>query len=278
MFEDILKKKPDALDELDSEIGNQDELLDIALDQIEADPDQDRKDFESDDYQEYFSELRASVRANGIREPIKLLQISKRKFKIIEGENRWRAAKAEGLRVIPAIVRKNISFEQALNDQLIENLNRRNLSPYEEALAFERRLSGGMSEGEFMKTFGKKAPWISKRKTLLKAPDDVLRIARTGKVRNIDTLNSLAKKPEEQRNSLITLIDEGRFQAKMLDDGESHPKPKKKGSKKVKSILIKPHHAAHILNELGVNKEISHDDLGLIDVFNEYLEMIEDPN
>ena len=288
MLDDTLERTPDALDELDPEgSNNSDELVDMPLAWITCDPDQDRKDFDSESYKQYYEENKSSIAKVGVRDAIKVFPIGKRNYRIIEGENRYRISSDLGLETIPTIIRKGITFDQALTDQLIENLNRRNLSPYEEALAFKRRRDNGMSEAEFIETFGKKAPWISKRKSLLKAPEDVLEIARSGKIRNIDTLNTLAKKPDEERVVFIQLVEEGRFQAKMLDegvvlDGISLPakpaKSKKSGSTKKKNITLKPYQAAHILSVIGDDKLIGHEDDELYERFNEFLNEIEEPS
>ena len=107
--------------------GEGDSLVDVAIDQIEPNPNQPRKHFESSKLQE----LSASIRASGVIQPIIVRRVGET-YQLIAGERRWRAARQAGLERIPAIVRDATDAE-SLELALVENLLREDLNPMEEA-------------------------------------------------------------------------------------------------------------------------------------------------
>ena len=92
-----------------------------------------RKDIEPESLQE----LADSITAQGVMQPIVVRPISDRKYEIIAGERRWRATQLAGLDVIPAVIR-DVSDEAAIAMALIENIQREDLNPIEEAVALQR--------------------------------------------------------------------------------------------------------------------------------------------
>ena len=116
-------------------------INEIALDQIEPNPNQPRHDFDEESLQE----LANSIREIGIIQPITLRQISENRFQIIAGERRWRASQLAGLKAIPAYIR-TIKDESIMEMALVENIQREDLNPIEIALAYEHLLeSPGMT-------------------------------------------------------------------------------------------------------------------------------------
>lgn len=104
----------------------------VRLSRIEPNPDQPRKDFN----EEQLNELAESIRQFGILQPL-LVQKKGDMYEIIAGERRWRAAKLAGLKEVPVVVRE-YSEQQAVEIALIENVQREDLNPIEEALAYQR--------------------------------------------------------------------------------------------------------------------------------------------
>ena len=88
-------------------------------------------------HQTALEELAASIRAQGVMQPIVIRAISSEKYEIIAGERRWRASQIAGLTVIPSII-KSVGDEAAIAMSLIENIQRENLNPIEEAMALKR--------------------------------------------------------------------------------------------------------------------------------------------
>jgi ParB family chromosome partitioning protein len=91
----------------------------------------------TDMHEEALEELAASIRAQGVMQPIVVRPISSDKYEIIAGERRWRASQIAGVDTIPAII-KPVGDEAAIAMSLIENIQRENLNPIEEAMALKR--------------------------------------------------------------------------------------------------------------------------------------------
>lgn len=140
-------------------------IQDIKLNNIEPDRKQPRKSFDD----EKMKELSESIRQHGVVQPI----IVKRDendsgiFRIVAGERRWRAARQAGLATIPAIVRE-LSGRQAMEIALIENLQREDLNPIEEAEAFERLIRDfNLTQEEISDVVGKSRPAVANSLRLL---------------------------------------------------------------------------------------------------------------
>ena len=117
-------------------------INEIPLDQIEANPNQPRREFDEESLQE----LADSIRAIGIIQPITLRQIAENHFQIIAGERRWRASQLAGLTAIPAYIR-TISDENVMEMALVENIQRQDLNAIEIALAYEHLMENeGMTQ------------------------------------------------------------------------------------------------------------------------------------
>ena len=110
-------------------------INEIPISQIEANPNQPRREFDS----EALQELATSIREIGIIQPITLRQIDDNRFQIIAGERRWRASQIAGLTAIPAYIR-TISDESIMEMALVENIQREDLNAIEIALAYQHLL------------------------------------------------------------------------------------------------------------------------------------------
>jgi ParB family chromosome partitioning protein len=107
--------------------------LEIALDRIERNPSQTRTSFD----EAKLAELAQSIMATGVVQPVVVRELPGGRYQLIMGERRWRASQVAGKTTIPAIVRQ-VSDEQALEMTIVENLQRADLNPMEQARAFER--------------------------------------------------------------------------------------------------------------------------------------------
>ena len=126
-------------------------INEIAIDQIEANPNQPRREFDEDALQE----LAISIREIGIIQPITLRQVAENKFQIIAGERRWRASQLAGLKAIPAYIR-TIKDENVMEMALVENIQREDLNAIEIALAYEHLLENtGMTQEKVSERVGK---------------------------------------------------------------------------------------------------------------------------
>lgn len=144
-------------------------INEIALDQIEANPNQPRREFD----EEALHELAESIKAIGIIQPITLRQVSENRFQIIAGERRWRASQLAGLLAIPAYIR-TISDENVMEMALVENIQRQDLNAIEIALAYEHLLENeGMTQEKISERVGKSRAAIANYLRLLKLPAQV---------------------------------------------------------------------------------------------------------
>jgi ParB family chromosome partitioning protein len=146
------------------------ELAELPVDAIRPNPRQPRKRFDSD----AGNGLAESVRAQGVVQPVIVRSRAAGGYELIAGERRWRAARAAGLKTVPAVVRDADDRETLLLG-LVENVARENLSPVEEARAYAMLLDEfRLGLGEVAEKVGKSKPAVSNRVRLLELPEDVL--------------------------------------------------------------------------------------------------------
>ena len=144
-------------------------INEIAIDQIEANPNQPRREFDPESLQE----LANSIKQLGLVQPITLRQISENKFQIIAGERRWRASQLAGLKAIPAYIR-TIKDENVMEMALVENIQREDLNAIEIALAYEHLLEkSGMTQERVAVEVGKSRAAVANYLRLLKQPAQV---------------------------------------------------------------------------------------------------------
>lgn len=143
-----------------------DELLEVDIDLIEPNPDQPRSYFNENKLEE----LAQSIRANGLVQPILLRRVASGRYQIVAGERRWRAAQRAGLHKVNAVVR-SIPDAKLLELALIENIQRQELNPIEEALAYQRLIQNlGLTQDEVAQRVGKDRSSIANYLRLLKLP------------------------------------------------------------------------------------------------------------
>ena len=186
------------------------EFREIPLIEIVLSGDNKRK---IDEKSEGFAELKASIKAGGVRVPIqvRLHPDKKGKYELRYGERRYRACKALGLKTIPAIVTDSMTEEDALDLTYIENKFREDLKPLEEAaevaLMMERF---GNNVKEVGKRIGKNAQWVYARANIAKGLIKAWRKVVEGpeyKSWTLSHLCQIARLPEHIQNSLIDAID-----------------------------------------------------------------------
>ena len=148
-----------------------DSLFEVEISQLKANPYQPRKEFDD----EALKELSESIKEDGVIEPIIITECADGGYYIVGGERRTRAAKLAGLTKIPACV-KNYSPEKMLEVALIENIQRENLNPLEEAQAYQQLMEmSNLSQEEVSKRVGKNRSTVANALRLLKLPEDMQR-------------------------------------------------------------------------------------------------------
>ena len=143
-------------------------VREVRINEIEPNIDQPRKHFND----EKLAQLADSIKQHGVVQPL-IVHRDGSTYKIVAGERRWRAARLAGLQTVPVIVRE-LSSKQVMEIALIENIQREDLNPIEEAEAYERLISEyGMTQEEVSETVGKSRPAITNSIRLLSLQDKI---------------------------------------------------------------------------------------------------------
>jgi len=177
------------------------ELQQLPLDLIQQSPYQPRRVFQA----EALEELAASIRAQGIIQPIVVRRTVHGYYELVAGERRWRAAQMAGLETIPALVRE-ITDEAAMAIALIENIQRKNLNAIEEAVALQRLLDEfQMTHQQVADAVGKSRAAITNLLRLLSLNDDVKLALENGKLEmgHARALLGLTGKPQSDASQLV---------------------------------------------------------------------------
>ena len=154
-----------------------DTLLEVAVDEIEPNPNQPRKIFNSN----ALDELSASIKASGVIQPI-IVRKQGAGYQLVAGERRWRAARQAGLPRVPAIVRE-VTDAESLELALVENLLREDLNPMEEAEAYDKLLARfGWTQEELSQRVGKERSSIANALRLLRLPPPIQDDLRAGRL------------------------------------------------------------------------------------------------
>jgi len=171
----------------------------IFIDKISPDEDQVRKEFD----EEKLKELADSIREHGIQNPIHVIQSEEEKYKILTGERRYRAAKICGLEMIPCIVHtEQLTEAKKKALQLIENLQRQDLSAIEIAKGFDALKEAGMGQREIARHLGISEATVSKGITILKLPQAWLEQIETYyKKASIEELYAIAKEKSQTKRA-----------------------------------------------------------------------------
>jgi len=174
----------------------------LPLEQLIPSPYQPRAHFEP----EALADLASSIREKGVLQPLLVRKIEE-KYEIVAGERRWRASSLAGLLEVPVVVRE-LSDVDALEIAIIENLQREDLGPVEEARAFARLLEQGRSQDEVAAAVGKGRSTIANALRLLALPLDALSALENGDI-TAGHARAILAQPEEDRLWALTQILNG---------------------------------------------------------------------
>ncbi|MCD6039773.1 MAG: parB 1 [Gammaproteobacteria bacterium] len=165
-------------EEPSSGLNQKETLCQLAVELVQSGKYQPRRDMNP----EGLEELAGSIRAQGVIQPILVRHLPSGRYEIVAGERRWRAAQLAGLAEIPAIVR-NIPDEAAVAIALIENIQRENLNPIEEAMALQRLLEEfSMTHHQVAEAVGKSRAGVTNLLRLLTLTDEVRTLLEQGDI------------------------------------------------------------------------------------------------
>lgn len=191
----------------------------IPLEELEPNPAQPRRNFD----EAALAELADSIRENGIIQPL-IVERRGEQFRIIAGERRYRAAGIAGLSAVPALVR-DYEEDQRLQIALIENVQRQDLNPVEEARAYESLIERfGLTQDEVARRVGKSRPSVANALRMLRLPHEVLGALESGRISSGHARALLQVEDQSERARLLAaILDSGMSvrTAERLARGES---------------------------------------------------------
>ncbi|HCT16519.1 MAG TPA: stage 0 sporulation protein J, partial [Ruminococcaceae bacterium] len=152
-----------SVDEINSSVNK------LRIMEIEPNHDQPRKDFD----EKALSELAESIEQHGVLQPLVVRPLANGAYQLVAGERRWRAARIAGLTEVPVVI-KELSDEEVIEIAMIENLQREDLNPLEEALGYRYMMDElGITQEQAAEKVGKSRPAVANALRLLKLPDEV---------------------------------------------------------------------------------------------------------
>ena len=201
----------------------EDQAVMVPINKVEPNKEQPRKHFNED----ALLELSESIKQMGIIQPI-VVQNRNSYYEIIAGERRWRAAKQAGLKKIPVII-KNYTEQEIVEISLIENIQREDLNPIEEAKAYQALIKEyGYSQTELADIVGKKQSTIANKLRLLKLSDDVKFSLNQKQITERHARAMLSLNEEKQQEVLREVLKKKLTVADTERLIKKEPKPKKK--------------------------------------------------
>jgi ParB family chromosome partitioning protein len=206
----------------------------VPIARIEPNPEQPRLAFNQDT----LDELAASIREHGVLQPILVRPSGPNQYQLIAGERRWRASKLAGLETIPALI-EDIDDDTALEISIIENLQREDISPLDEAAMYDRMVTEhGYSIRKLADKLGKDKGYVENRLRLADAPDEVRALVSVRK----DTLShayELMKVDDpKKRRRLAEQVARGELTLIKLRDKIEGRRPRPRADEGVDVVIV----------------------------------------
>ena len=221
----------------DEEVPKNKQIQDIELDKIVPNRYQPRREFSDDS----IKELAETLDKDGLLQPIIVREDGEDHYEIIAGERRYRAAKSLNWETIPAIV-NNMNDDQAASLALIENLQREDLNPIDEAKAYTNLMKlNDLTQTALAKDMGKSQSYVANKLRLLKLDDDVQKALIEGKITARHGRALLNLSDDDQERVLKEIEDKG-LNVKQTEeiakdvDAYFNPKPKEKETKRERVV------------------------------------------
>lgn len=189
-------------------------LLEIPIDEIVPNEFQPRRIFNT----EKLEELANSIKANGIIQPLVVVRKTDNKYELIVGERRLRASRIAGLEKVPAFIVREITNQTKLEIALIENVQRADLNPIEEAKAYERLMNEfGMTVGKIGEKVGKNYSTISNLLRLLRLPAEIQRALVEEKITEGQARPLLSLRDSEEMLAMFRIVMKSQMKARDVE-------------------------------------------------------------
>jgi len=188
-------------------------VQEIPISSIERNPHQPRTNFDHGDLEDLIS----SIRDHGVLQPIIVTPKADGSFQLIAGERRLRASTIAGLKTIPALVREATEL-QKLELAIIENVQRANLNPIEEARAYQRLVDEfGMTQDEVSRKMGKSRPQVGNMIRLLQLPDEIQQALSEGRISTSNARTLVSLPTDAERMELFKAMLDGNFTVRQTE-------------------------------------------------------------
>ena len=179
--------------------------VELKISEIEPNRKQPRKDFDED----ALAALAESIQTHGLLQPVVVRPLPGGTYELVAGERRWRASRMAGLTVIPAIIRE-MDEQTAAEVAMVENLQREDLNPYEEALGYRTLMERfSMTQETVAARVGKSRAAVANTLRLMQLPDEMLNALRTGKITAGQARALLAACSEERQKEMFRCALDG---------------------------------------------------------------------
>ncbi|MEE0264653.1 MAG: ParB/RepB/Spo0J family partition protein [Acutalibacteraceae bacterium] len=249
---------------IENEPEESNSAITLKISEIEPNKSQPRREFDEN----ALAELADSIAQHGVLQPLLVRPIADGGYQIVAGERRWRASRMAGLTEVPVVIRE-LTDSETMELALIENLQREDLTPVEEALGYKQLMDEyGFSQEQVSKTVGKSRPAIANALRLLNLPEEILYLVNSGKIssghgrtllafKNPDDMLKAAKLCTEEEISvreLERMVKRSNEEFENKDKEEKPPKKEKRLSYYDEVELSLNEHLGRKVNVTGDSK------------------------
>jgi ParB family chromosome partitioning protein len=211
-------------------------LAEVPIDQISPNPYQPRKTFNDASIEE----LSRSVKEHGIIQPLVVTKTGDNKYRLIAGERRFRAAQKAGLQKVPVVVKETMADGDVLQVALIENIQREDLNPIEEAYAYHQlHEEFALTQEEISKRVGKERSTVANFLRLLKLPDPVKKLLASGQLSMGHARAILAVDSPKKQEQLAERVVKRNLNVRQTEMLASEASPKAEQPEKEKDIFTR---------------------------------------
>ncbi|HEV7238677.1 MAG TPA: ParB/RepB/Spo0J family partition protein [Thermoanaerobaculia bacterium] len=208
----------------------------VAIDQISPNPYQPRKIFNDASIEE----LARSVREHGIIQPLVVTRIGDNKYRLIAGERRFRAAQKAGLDSVPVVIKESMADGDILQVALIENIQREDLNPIEEAYAYHQlHEEFQLTQEEISKRVGKERSTVANFLRLLKLPDSVKKLLAAGQLSMGHARAILAVDSAKKQEQLAERVVKRNLNVRQTEMLAAESSPKAEQPEKEKDVFTR---------------------------------------
>ena len=251
----------DALFDSPSQTESDSRVKELRLSQVEPRPDQPRKHFD----REQLQLLANSIAQHGVIQPIIVLEGNDGVYRIIAGERRWRAARLAGLETIPAIVR-TYDKQTAAEVALIENLQREDLNPIEEALGYQSLMTQfGFTQEQVSERVGKSRPAVANTLRLLSLENEIQNMIVSGKLTSGHARALLGIEDSQKRLEMAKKAAEEGLTVREMEQAAKESRPKRPSAARPKRAY--PDVEKDLRDKYGTKVRICGEEKGKIEFY-----------